>query len=49
MYWYDNKIYIYQSGIQNLHMKEGQIMQRQMKKEKKTGNDLLSTTYNSKD
>ena len=43
------KAYIYQSLIQKLYFREGQIMQWQKKKEKKTSNDLQNTTQKTKD
>jgi hypothetical protein len=49
MYWYDNKSYRYQSGIQNLYIREGKIMQWQKKKGKMTSNDLQNTTQKTKD
>jgi hypothetical protein len=43
------KVYRYQSGIQNLYIREGQIIQWQKKKEKMTSNDLQNTTQKPKD
>jgi hypothetical protein len=43
------KVYRYQSGIQRLYIREGQIMQWEKKKEKKTSNDLQNTTQKTKD
>ena len=42
------KIYRYQSGIQKLYVREGQIMQWEKKKEKKTSNYLQNTTQKTK-
>ena len=44
------KVYRYQSGIQKLYIRAGQIMQwKNKKKEKKTSNDLQNTTQKTKD
>jgi len=43
------KVYRYHSVIQKLYIREGQTMQWEKKKEKKTSNDLQTTTHKLKD
>jgi hypothetical protein len=48
MYWYDNKSYRYQSGIQKLYIRKDKIIQWLKKREKKTSDDLQNTTQKTK-